>query len=369
MGSISMHFFHNPFSWAPCKALGQIAYWSSLLAAPWIWASDPALSLTNRIAFTRQHIDIRTVFQANADAPITVQIRDGDRGINYPATNTVLVVSEQAKLAIPAGFETFGPEGSPLWVLPQSQDPVLLYLGFSAEGFPRDLFDGRLRLNLKEVRGPGSVFLWQADSVGGVALRINSKDGLDADDRIEPLINGHDHYNLGFTTAGLYELVFQPSARPLGSENFLLGESVPVLFAVEPLPVVPPPPPLWHQWVQTQWPGGIPADEVQPEADPDQDGEPNVAEFLSGTNPRDRSSRPRLKYYPGSGFIPSLVFELPVVTERLSEVLVNLESAATLMGPWTPLPSITPIGASLRWKDSFATPPNTRFYRRRTTKL
>jgi hypothetical protein len=121
--------------------------------------------------------------------------------------------------------------------------------------------------------------------------------------------------------------------------------------------------------VQTQWPGGIPADEVQPEADPDQDGEPNVAEFLSGTNPRDRSSRPRLKYYPGSGFLPSLVFELPVVTERLSEVLVNLESAATLMGPWTPLPSLTPIGAILRWEDSFATLPNTRFYRQRTTKL
>jgi hypothetical protein len=73
MGSISMHLFCNPFSWAPCRTLGQVAYWSSLLAAPWIWASDPALSLTNRIAFTRQHIDIRTVFQANADAPITVQ--------------------------------------------------------------------------------------------------------------------------------------------------------------------------------------------------------------------------------------------------------------------------------------------------------
>jgi len=39
------------------------------------------------------------------------------------------------------------------------------------------------------------------------------------------------------------------------------------------------------------------------------------------------------------------------------------------MGPWTPLPSITPIGATLRWEDSFATPTNTRFYRRTTTKL
>ena len=369
MGSISMHLFRKTFSWPQCQALCLATYWAGLVAAPVMGASDTTLSLTNRIAFTRQHVDIRTVFQADAETPITLQIHDGDRGINYPATNTVLMVAEQAKLAIPAGFETFGPEGSPLWVLPQSQDPALVYLGFSAEGFPRDRFDGRLRLNLKEVRGPGSVFLWQADSVGGVTLRINSKDGLDADDRIEPLINGHDHYNLGFTTAGLYELVFQPSARPLGSETFLLGESVPVLFAVEPLPVVPPPPPLWHQWVQTQWPGGVPTDEALPEADPDHDGEPNVAEFLSGTNPRDRSSRPRLKYSPGTGFVPSLVFELPVVTERLSEAQVELESATTLTGPWTPLPSLTPIGAILRWEDSFATLPNTRFYRQRTTKL
>jgi hypothetical protein len=369
MGSISMHLFRKTFSWPQCQALCLATYWAGLVAAPVMGASDPTLSLTNRVAFTRQHVDIRTVFQADAETPITLKIHDGDRGINYPATNTVLMVAERAKLAIPAGFETFGPEGSPLWVLPQSQDPALVYLGFSAEGFPRDLFDGRLRLNLKEVRGPGSVFLWQADSAGGVTLRINSKDGLDADDRIEPLINGHDHYNLGFTTAGLYELVFQPSARPLGSETFLLGESVPVLFAVEPLPVVPPPPPLWHQWVQTQWPGGVPNDEIQPEADPDHDGEPNVAEFLSGTNPRDPSSRPRLKYSPGTGLVPSLVFELPVLTERVSQAQVELESATTLTGPWTPLPSLAPIGAFLRWEDSFATLPNTRFYRQRTTKL
>lgn len=364
-----MHRSRNPFSRPLRQALQQVAYWASLWAAPWTWATAPSLSLTNRIAFTRQHVDIRTIFQADAENPITLQIHDGDRGINYPATNTVLMVAEQAKLAIPAGFEMFGPEGSPLWVLPQSQDPALVYLGFSAEGFPRDRFDGRLRLNLKEVRGPGSVFLWQADSVGGVTLRINSKDGLDADDRIEPLINGHDHYNLGFTTAGLYELVFQPSARPLGSETFVLGESVPVLFAVEPLPVIPPPPPLWQQWLQSQWPGGGPASELQPEADPDHDGEPNVAEFLSGTDPRDPSSRPLLKHYPGSGFVPSLIFELPVVTQRLSEAQVELESATTLTGPWTPLPSLTPIGAILRWEDSFATLPTTRFYRQRTTKL
>ena len=369
MGSISMPLFCNPFSWPPCQAVCQAAYWACLLAAPVTWASDTALSLTNRIAFTRQHVDIRLVFQADAEMPMTVQIRDGDRGINYSATNTVLVVAEQAKLAIPSGFEMFGPEGSPLWVLPQSQDPALVFLGFSSEGFPRDRFDGRLRLQLKEVHGPGSVFLWQADSGGGVTLRINSKDGLDANDQIEPLVNGHDHYNLGFTTAGLYELVFQPSARPLGSETFLLGESVPVLFAVEPLPVVPPAPPLWQNWVQAQWPGVVSTDEAQPEADPDQDGEPNIAEFLSGTNPRDRSSRPLFKYSPGSGFAPSLVFELPVVTERLNGARVDLESAATLMGPWTPVPSITPIGATVRWEDSFATPPNTRFYRRRITKL
>jgi len=58
-----------------------------------------------------------------------------------------------------------------------------------------------------------------------------------------------------------------------------------------------------------------------------------------------------------------------VVTERLSEAQVELESATTLTGPWTPLPSLTPIGAILRWEDSFATLPNTRFYRQRTTKL
>jgi hypothetical protein len=169
---------------------------AALLAGPTLLASGLPASLTNRIIFTRQHVDIRTVFLGGSEVPITVQIRDADRAINHPATNTVLVVAEQAMVSIPGGFETFGPEGSPLWILPQSQDPALMYLGFSAEGFPRDRFDGRLNLQLKSVHGPGHVFIWQADAAGGLDVRINSRDGLDASDRIEPLVNGHDHYNV-----------------------------------------------------------------------------------------------------------------------------------------------------------------------------
>ncbi len=361
---------HNPCPWNPGSLASAAACWASLLAAPAIHASDPGLSLTHRIPFTRQHVDIRTVFQPDAEFPMTVRIRDGDRGVNHPATNVVLTVLEQAKLSIPAGFERFGPEGAPLWVLPQSQDPALLYLGFSGEGFPPNQFSGRMRLQLKEVRGPGEVFVWQADGSGGLDIRIDSRDGLDANDRLEPLVNGHDHYNVGFTTAGLYELVFQPSALPSGSETYLMGESVPVLFAVEPLPVVPPPPPLWQRWVDTRWPGGTaPASETAPEADPDHDGEPNIAEFLCGTDPRDASSRPPWKPRPGTGVIPSLIFELPVVTEHLAEAAVQMESAPTLKGPWTPLPRLEPMGDTLRWEDSFTTAPDTRFYRRITTKL
>ena len=346
-----------------------ILCWAGLLNPPATRAADPALFLSNRIAFARQHVDIRTVFLTDAEFPMTVRIRNADRGVNHPATNVVLQVAEAAKLVIPAGFETFGPEGSPLWVLPQSQDPALLYLGFSAEGFPGDRFSGRMRLELKAVRGPGHVFVWQADASGGIDLRINSRNGLDATDALEPLVDGHDHYNVGFTTAGLYELLFQPSARPVGSETFLMGESVPVLFAVEPLPVLPPPPSLWQSWVDTHWPGGSPEPaDVLPGSDPDRDGEPNVAEFLSGTDPREASSRPVLKHRAGNGFVPSRVFELPVLIERLAEAEVRVEGAPTLNGPWSPLPVLEPVGNLLRWEDSFAAAPDTRFFRRVTTK-
>jgi hypothetical protein len=361
MGSGTAHLASTTFSsWLLATAL-----WPATATR----ASDPVPPAAERISLTRQHVDIRTVFLGDPEKPMTVRVRDGDRRINHPATNVVLTVAEQARLTIPAGFETFGPEGASLWVLPQSQDPALLYLGFSAEGFPSDRFSGRMRLELKAVRGPGAVFIWQADASGGIDLRIDSKDGLDASDALEPLVDGHDHYNVGFTTAGLYELVFQPSARPLGSETFLVGESVPVLFAVEPLPVTPPTQPLWRSWIDTHWPGGSPEPaDVLPGADPDRDGEPNVAEFLSGTDPRDASSRPVLKHRAGNGFVPGRVFELPVMTERLAEAEIRIEGATTLVGPWSPLSVREPSGNLLRWEDSFAANPDTRFYRRVTTK-
>jgi hypothetical protein len=51
------------------------------------------LSTTDRIPFTREHVDIRMVFPSDPQALPTVMIRDGDRGLNHPATNTVLVLS------------------------------------------------------------------------------------------------------------------------------------------------------------------------------------------------------------------------------------------------------------------------------------
>jgi hypothetical protein len=110
----------------------------------------------------------------------------------------VLVVAEAAKTPLPAGTP-FGAEGAPLWILPASQDPTLLYLGLSAEpptltgrpGIPSGVFNGNLTFRLKAVDGPGQFILWQNPSPG--VFDIHSPRVPDAQEMLSLLTTATRH--------------------------------------------------------------------------------------------------------------------------------------------------------------------------------
>ena len=100
--------------------------------------------------------------------------------------------------------------GSPLWFLPQAEDPGKPFLGIASEELiPNDWTS--LNLTLVSFSGPagGEFSLWQADLFGTPVVRMTTSDGIGPGDAFALTVGGHDHYNVGFTQPGEYAVTLQ----------------------------------------------------------------------------------------------------------------------------------------------------------------
>ena len=218
-----------------------LSEWQSLgwigalcLSVAGLGAGTPALSQSGggRHPLTTEHVDLKMVISPEGTNLLQVVLLDHLRFTNRISSQTVIRVPEAAQLTIPPGFETLGPVGSPLWVLPASQDPGLLYLGLSTEGL--DLNPQVIDLFVRRIEGPAHVCVWQFDGTGGLAVTVQSRDGLTERDRLGLPVGAHQHHNLGFSAPGLTTVWLQARAQ-LDGTNVWSAET-PILFSVEPLP-------------------------------------------------------------------------------------------------------------------------------------
>ncbi|MHB9005726.1 MAG: TIGR03769 domain-containing protein, partial [Limisphaerales bacterium] len=85
------------------------------------------------------------------------------------------------------------------------------------------------------VEGPGHFILYQAD-LGGLNLRMDSRDGIDDRDRTDLIVGSHEHLNWAFTTNGIYRLTFQAAGRRVGESTNIVGADTTLVFHVLPLP-------------------------------------------------------------------------------------------------------------------------------------
>jgi surface-anchored protein len=126
-------------------------------------------------------------------------------------------------------------EGGPVWILPQYQDPTLLYLGTNNEGtdpgdllsymatdprLPHDVAVPWIRFSVLAVNGPGEFSIFSTDSFGTPTVWVDTADNpnghtgapLDGSDALWMIGGGHVHYNWGFTARGYYDITAQASA-------------------------------------------------------------------------------------------------------------------------------------------------------------
>ena len=231
-----------------------------------------------------QHMDFRLQYNATAIGSNRLDVILGyDPGQRATNTQVYIVGNTNARAAISANpnFAFLGTAGSPVWILPQSQNVTLPYLGISAEDIPNGVFTDPMELELVSVEGPGNFFAWSVSGAGNPPnVKFIATNGVVSPQFkiANPFIGSHEHNNWAFSTNGLYRVTFRANGRFLGDTTNTIGRDVAWSFQI--LPLRP-----WENWVSTNWLPATASITNGPAADPDGDQIVNVLEYAFGNDP------------------------------------------------------------------------------------
>lgn len=132
----------------------------------------------------------------------------------YAPTDLLAGVPDPA-IARPAGnqWDFLGAPTDSVWFLPQSSDPNKPFLGLGLEDLNPADWSGPLTWTLVGFNGPagGNFSLWQNGSFGNPVPFMTTSNGITSADKVTQNAGGHEHFNWGFTRAGVFEIQFQIS--------------------------------------------------------------------------------------------------------------------------------------------------------------
>lgn len=296
---------------------------------------------TNFALLTREHTDLRILYNPGTSNLLDFAARDEDNRVNYASNQVILIAKEQSRLTLPAGTP-FGDGGQPFWVLPQSQNVNLLYLGMSAEGIPQGVFNGPLTVQLKAIDAPGYFMVWQAVGPGQFNLRVNTRDGLSAADAFTPIIGSHEHFNWGFSAPGVYALTFQVTGRRIGETTNLSSRECTFVFHVQPLP----PATNFLTWQRQFWPPGFNPAIAGTNANPDGDAFENWHEYAFGQSPTNAdpiAAAPCFTFVPADGVSYGALTYTRYLPAR--DLIYTTEGTGTLPGAWGTLTEVFDVTA------------------------
>lgn len=137
-----------------------------------------------------------------------------------------------SQLSVPANpaFSFLGSPGSPTWVLPEVQNPNLLWPGLSTERIAAGVLQGnQVQLRLDGVTGPGTFHLYNVDAFGQPVVRFASTGAFPQ--TLNVAANTHAHYSWAFSATGTYTLTFRATAT-LANGTPVTSGPVPYTFRV-----------------------------------------------------------------------------------------------------------------------------------------
>lgn len=163
-------------------------------------------TVTGRTVIGDGHVDMGTRF---VDGAWSIQIRDDTvrPSVWRPLPDVVLQVADAARTTVPADerFGFLGQAGTPVWVLPQAQQPGVLWPGWNTQD-PQvaTTINREVSWTLHGVTGPGQFVLFLNGNFGQPQVVFDGAKSMPQRTGIE--VNSHVHGNWVFTAPGSYLL-------------------------------------------------------------------------------------------------------------------------------------------------------------------
>jgi surface-anchored protein len=184
------------------------------------------------VVLDQGHVDVVGI--AWEDNAFNLHVHDEEHGVEYTPAEVQLTAKPGAQIAVPAdpAYSFLGTAGSAAWVLPQVQDPELLWPGIGAEEIASGVFTGdALKVTLVGVSGPADFSIFTTDAFGTPTRLADSGDGLP--DTIDTTAGGHLHANWAFEAAGTYKLKFKVSGTLAGTGQKVTSAIATYTFKVQ----------------------------------------------------------------------------------------------------------------------------------------
>ncbi|MER7798422.1 TIGR03773 family transporter-associated surface protein [Microbacterium sp. NPDC096154] len=171
----------------------------------------------NRLVLDKQHTDALSV--RYDDGSLVLKTRadlDSGSGQVLDPQSVLFHVTDALKDTAPdlPEFSFLGEPGTPIWKIPQTYQPGVLWAGWETESLPRGEFTGEVvRIALQDVTGPGRVELYVNDVEGPRRVLSSTETSLRT---ITENVGAHTHANWVFTAAGTYVFTFVAEADRVG---------------------------------------------------------------------------------------------------------------------------------------------------------